>query len=74
MKGLGEISPFHRFTNPRRDKSVCFWSVGHGVDIHCLLIRKIKSKSFVVKKKPSVFSENRVDLLDPYTVPCNIRN
>ena len=26
MKGLGETSPFHRFTNPRRDKSVYFWS------------------------------------------------
>ena len=28
MKGLGETSPFHRFTNPRRDKSVYFWSWG----------------------------------------------
>ena len=28
MKGLGGTSPFHRFTNPRRDKSVYFWSWG----------------------------------------------
>ena len=28
MKGLGETSPFHLFTNPRRDKSVYFWSWG----------------------------------------------
>ena len=28
MKRLGETSPFHRFTNPRRDKSVYFWSWG----------------------------------------------
>ena len=28
MKGLAETSPFHRFTNPRRDKSVYFWSRG----------------------------------------------
>ena len=28
MKGLGETSPFHRFTNPRRDKSVYVWSWG----------------------------------------------
>ena len=28
MKGLGRILPFHRFTNPRRDKSVYFWSWG----------------------------------------------
>ena len=28
MKGLGETSPFHRFTNPRRDKSGYFWSCG----------------------------------------------
>ena len=28
MKGLGETSPFHRFTNPRRVKSVYFWSWG----------------------------------------------
>ena len=26
MKGLGETSPFHRFTNPQRDKSVYFLS------------------------------------------------
>ena len=25
-KSLGETSTFHRFTNPRRDKSVYFWS------------------------------------------------
>ena len=28
MIGLGETSPFHRFTNTRRDKSVYFWSWG----------------------------------------------
>ena len=28
MKGLSEISPFHRFTNSRCDKSVYFWSWG----------------------------------------------
>ena len=28
MKGLDETSLFHRFTNPRRDKSVYFWSWG----------------------------------------------
>ena len=28
MKGLGETSLFHRFTNPRREKSVYFWSWG----------------------------------------------
>ena len=28
MKGLGETSPFHRFTNPQREKSVYFWSWG----------------------------------------------
>ena len=28
MKGLGETAPFHRFTNPRRDKLVYFWSWG----------------------------------------------
>ena len=28
MKGLGGTLPFHRFTNPRRDKSVYFWSGG----------------------------------------------
>ena len=28
MKGLCETSPFHWFTNPRRDKSVYFWSWG----------------------------------------------
>ena len=28
MKGLGESSPFHLFTNPRPDKSVYFWSWG----------------------------------------------
>ena len=28
MKELGEISLFHRFTNPRPDKSVYFWSWG----------------------------------------------
>ena len=26
MKGLGETSPFHRFTNPQRDNSVYLWS------------------------------------------------
>ena len=28
MMGLGGTSPFHRFTNPRRDKSVYFWPWG----------------------------------------------
>ena len=28
MKGLSGTSPFHRFTNPRRDKSVYFLSWG----------------------------------------------
>ena len=28
MKGLGGTSPFHRFTNPRRGKSVYSWSWG----------------------------------------------
>ena len=28
MKGLGETSPFHRFTYPQRDKLVYFWSRG----------------------------------------------
>ena len=28
MKGVGEISPFHWFTNPQCYKSVCFWSWG----------------------------------------------
>ena len=27
-KGLGKTSTFHRFTNPRRDKSVYIWSWG----------------------------------------------
>ena len=26
MKGLGETSPFHRFTNHQCDKSIYFWS------------------------------------------------
>ena len=28
MKGPGETSPFRRFTNPRRDKSVLFLVMG----------------------------------------------
>ena len=28
MKKLGRTSPFYRFTNPGRDKSVYFWSWG----------------------------------------------
>ena len=28
MIGLGETSPFHWFTNPRRGKSVYFWPRG----------------------------------------------
>ena len=28
LKGIGETSTFHRFTNPRRDKSVYFQSLG----------------------------------------------
>ena len=28
MKEIGGTSPFHQFTNPRRDKSVYFWSWG----------------------------------------------
>ena len=28
MKGQGSTEPFHRFTNPRCDKSVYFWSWG----------------------------------------------
>ena len=28
MKGLSGTSPFRRFSNPRRDKSVYFWSWG----------------------------------------------
>ena len=37
MKGLNRTSPFHQFTNPRRDKSVYFWSWGsHLLQFTCL--------------------------------------
>ena len=46
MKGLGETSSFHRFTNPRRDKSVYFlvW----GSYLLCkIFVRKITAIFFV---------------------------
>ena len=43
MKGLGENSPFHRFTNPRRDKSVYIWSWGS----YLLFIMYTASDNFV---------------------------
>ena len=40
MKGLSETFPFHRFTNPRHDKSVYFWSWGSYLLFTCNCQRK----------------------------------
>ena len=39
MKGLGETSPFLRFTNPRRDKSVYFLAMGYLFTIYYIPVK-----------------------------------
>ena len=44
MKGLGETSPFYWFTNPRRNKSVYFWSWGSY--LRCILPGTVQYSTF----------------------------
>ena len=48
MKGLGGTSPFHRFTNPRRDKSVYVWTWGSLFTKYSLKIAKTREKWLLV--------------------------
>ena len=51
MKGLGETLLFHRFTNPRPDKSVYFWSWDSYLLFIACVSRAIKA---IVTLKPTI--------------------
>ena len=61
MKGLGGTSPFHRFTNPRRDNSVYFWSWG----IQFTPIAYLLKKKTLRVRSPSTFSSKAIELNVP---------
>ena len=48
MKGLSETSPFHRFANPRRDKSVYCWSLGSYL-LYTKQCKVLSSKKYMAK-------------------------
>ena len=48
MKGLGETSLFNRFANPRRDKSVYFWSWGSYL-LYTKQCKVLSSKKYMAK-------------------------
>ena len=63
MKGLGKTSPFHRYTNPRLDKSVYFWPLGS----YLLLISDYFGSKLIARLP------NEKDHLNPHlpSVPVN---
>ena len=59
-KGFGKTSTFHRFTNPRRDKSIYFWSLG----THLLYLvgprGDVRVVSLMVNGNADIYKDNDV--------------